>query len=278
MPEPVDVDEVGCQPEAETENRSPDLDCRAAEGGIVDNVDAGELEPPVADPSRRAVLLGATGAVGAAATLMGLGSRAASAAHPDEPGEYIWALNGDGFTVPSDTWTKIPWPWVVLNTTTATVEADQAGWIFPAAAGGIYALVCNIAWDNALSPSNTRIAPPTHRKLARIIQQGLTGSVWNQAAYTASSTDLTYHADLALLGDQDVLSDGSKGYQQQQVYIQFGYEPSQGDQRFWIEVYQNSGVPLACRFDGTSAPATAGRPLMIGLQAPSLMIIKLSSW
>jgi hypothetical protein len=243
----------------------------------VGNVDAGDLGSPVADPARRAVLLGATGVVGAAATMMGLGSGVAGA-HPDEPGEYIWALNGARFTVPSDTWTKIPWPWVVLNTTTATVEANKTGWIFPAAAGGIYALVCNIAWDNAISPSNAPLTPSTHRKLARIIQQGLTGSTWNQAGYTAASTDLTYHADLALRGDQKLLSDGSKGYQQQQVYIQCGYEPSQGDQRFWIEVYQNSGQPLACRFDGTSAPATPGRPVMIGLQAPSLMIIKLSAW
>jgi hypothetical protein len=53
-------------------------------------------------------MLGATGVVGAAATLMGLGSRVASAASADEPGEYIWALNGAGFTVPSDTWTKNP--------------------------------------------------------------------------------------------------------------------------------------------------------------------------
>jgi hypothetical protein len=245
----------------------------------VGDVDAGELGSTLADPARRAVLLGATGlAGGAAVRMMGLGSGVARAASAADPGEYIWALNGDGFTVPSDTWTKVPWPWVVLNTTTATVEADQAGWIFPAEAGGIYALVCNIAWDNAMSPSHGPIAPPTHRKLARFIQQGLTGSAWNQAAYTAASTDLTYHADLALRGDQGLLADGSKGYQQQQVYIQFGYEPSQGDQRCWIEVYQNSGRPLACRFDGTTAPAASGRPMMIGVQAPSLMVIKLSAW
>jgi hypothetical protein len=59
------------------------------------------------------------------------------------------------------------------------------------------------------------------------------------------------------------------------VYIQAGMAPALPDQRFWIEVYQDSGQPLQCRYDGTVAPATQTRPQMVGLQAPSFMAAKL---
>jgi hypothetical protein len=129
-----------------------------------------------------------------------------------------------------------------------------------------------------VGPDGSAIAPPTHRKLARTPQQGLHGSWWDRAAYTAASQELVYHADLALRGSQRRLADGSLGYQQQQVYIQLGWAPTSPDQRVWIEVYQDSGMPLVCRFDGTMAPETADRPPMLGLQAPSLMIAKLCEW
>lgn len=98
----------------------------------------------------------------------------------------------------------------------------------------------------------------------------------DQPAYIGAASDLTYHADLAARGDQTVLSDGSKGYQQQQVTVQAGIPLTGPVTRIWVEVYQDSGMPLACRWDGTNAPKTATRPPVIGLLAPSLMIGKLA--
>ena len=190
------------------------------------------------------------------------------------PGPYIWALNTAGFTVPPNVWTRVPWPQVVINHTPTFVEpSNPANWIFPTAtAHGVWAFVANIAWDNARSPSGVPIQPVTHRKQARIPQQS---AIPNGVAYLGAATEVTYHADLALRGSQAGFSDGTKGYQQQQVYIQAGL-PGVGDnQRFWIEVYQDSGQPLQCRFDGSSVPATLTRPATIGFQAPSLMIERL---
>ena len=99
---------------------------------------------------------------------------------------------------------------------------------------GDTAILCNIAWDNARSPAGEPIAPRTHRKLARIPQQNTGDPQLDQPVNLGSATDLTYHADLALLDDQGSLSDGSKGYQQQQVYIQTGISPHLPDQRTWL--------------------------------------------
>ena len=222
------------------------------------------------DLSRRSLLFGGA-AAGAGAALTRIPAAGAATS-----GLYFWALNLGDVVVPSDTWTKVPWDREMLNTTTVRrLPTDNTTWLFPAAAAGIYAIVANIAWDNARSPSGATISPPTHRKLARIPQQAVANPQNNEPAWTASQSDVTYHADLALRGDQGLLSDGSKGYQEQQVYIQAGYALTQPDQRIWIEVYQDSGMPLALRFDGTLAPKTATRPPMFGIQAPSLMVEKL---
>ena len=229
-------------------------------------------------PTRRSVLIGGAAIAGGAAAVVGGTAAAVAGLDSDSPrpGEYIWAVNPSGVTVPSDTWTKIPWPKLLLNTSKAHLESDHATWVFPVArAAGIYAILCNLAWDNARSPSGEPIAPPTHRKLARIPQQNVGHPQIDQPVNLGSCTDLLYHADLALRGDQEMLSDGSKGYQQQQVYIQTGIARDVPDQRTWVEVYQNSGQPLVCRFDGSSAPKTATHPAIVGLQAPSLMVAKL---
>jgi hypothetical protein len=233
----------------------------------VESKDVGE--PSGAGPTRRSVLLAGGAAFGGAAAALIAGSTVANAA---TSGEYAWAANKVGLTVPHATWTKIPWPHMLLNTTAAHVAIDGATWIFPVpAAAGIYSLLCNVAWDNARSPANKAIAPVTHRKLARIVQQEVGV---NQTAFVGACSDLTYHADLAARGDRGTLADGSKGYQQQQVFVQAGIAPDSA-QRTWVEVYQDSGQPLACRFDGSSAAMTATRPRVLGLLAPSLMIAKL---
>jgi hypothetical protein len=238
-------------------------------------------------PTRRSVLIGGAGLIGGAAATFAVlqadgdteSARASTAGEPRaaaKPNEYIWAINPNGVVVPSDTWTKIPWPKLLLNTSPARLDDDGATWVFPVATtAGIHAILCNIAWDNARSPDGAPIAPRTHRKLARIPQQDTGDPQIDQPINLGSATDLTYHADLALLGDQETLSDGSKGFQQQQVYIQTGISPHVPDQRTWVEVYQNSGQPLVCRWDGSSAPKTADQPQIIGLQAPSLMVAKL---
>jgi hypothetical protein len=235
-------------------------------------------------PTRRSVLIGGAAILGGAAATFAVvqagdhtdEARADQSSAASQHGEYIWAINPAGVVVPSSTWTKIPWPKVLLNTTKVHLDEDGATWIFPVAStAGIHAILCNIAWDNARSPAGDPITPRTHRKLARIPQQNTGHPQNDQPVNLGSSTDLTYHADLALLDDQGSLSDGSKGYQQQQVYIQTGISPHLPDQRTWVEVYQNSGQPLVCRWDGSAAPKTATRPPIVGIQAPSLMVAKL---
>jgi hypothetical protein len=229
-------------------------------------------------PTRRAVLLGgaaiAGGAVAGGGGVAALGSGDSGSASTHR--QYVWALNPDGLEVPSDTWVKMPWPKIALNTAPIHLDSDRCTWVFPVAkTAGIWAILCNIAWDNARSPTGAAIRPVTHRKLARIPQQNVGSPQIGQPVNLGASTDLTYHADLALLRDQEVLADGSKGYQQQQVYIQTGVAPDLPDQRTWIEVYQNSGQPLMCRWDGSSVSQRADNAAIVGLQAPSLMIGKL---
>ncbi len=223
-------------------------------------------------PSRREVLLGGMAAAGAGVAVMS-GAPAAAAL---TSGQYIWGLNPNGVVVPNKTWTVMPWPVVFLNTTTVHVDPDGATWIFPAAsATGIWATLANIVWDNSRSSTGAVINPPTHRKLARILQQDTGTPQLSKSAATGASTDLTYHSDLAALGDEHLLADGSLGLQQQQVYVQLGVGPSRPDQRVWLEVYQNSGQPLFCRWDGSSAPGTATHPPVSGFQAPSFMVAKI---
>jgi hypothetical protein len=195
-------------------------------------------------------------------------------------GTDIWALNNEGFVVPSDGWTKVPWNTIVLNNTPAHLDADDATWIFPiATTAGLWVMLCNVAWDNAKSPDGDSISPATHRKLMRIVQQNAGRPQGDEVAYTGAASEVLYHNDLARLGDQGVLSDGSKGYQQQQVTVQAGFSPEVGtDQRTWVEVYQDSGEPLVCRFDGSSAPKMGDRPRLVGLLAPSIMFGKLCDW
>ena len=238
-------------------------------------------------PTRRSVLIGGAAVLGGAAATFAVvqagdhgeqarADPAGGTGGASQRGEYIWAINPHGVVVPSNTWTKIPWPKVLLNTTKVHLDEDGATWIFPVAStAGIHAILCNIAWDNARSPNGDPITPRTHRKLARIPQQNTGQPQIDQPVNLGAATDLTYHADLALLDDQGSLSDGSKGYQQQQVYIQTGISPKLPDQRTWVEVYQNSGQPLVCRWDGSSSPRTATRPPIVGIQAPSLMVAKL---
>lgn len=230
------------------------------------------------NPTRRSVLLGGVAIAGGTAAVVGgaMATLDGSASGTSTRRQYTWALNPGGLMVPSDVWIKMPWPRLALNTAPIRLDSDKATWIFPAAtASGIWAILCNIAWDNARSPTGAVISPDTHRKLARIPQQSAGTPQIDQPVNLGASTDVTYHADLVLRHDQDVLSDGSKGYQQQQVYIQTGV-PSHGpDSRTWVEVYQDSGQPLMCRFDGSSVPKTGDHAAIVGLQAPSLMIGKL---
>jgi hypothetical protein len=193
-------------------------------------------------------------------------------------GPYLWGLNPNGFAVPSDTWVRVTWPLIPLNTTTVTIDPDGVI-VFPhITAQGIWAIVANIAWDNAFGPNGAPIAPPTHRKLARIPQQDKGTPQVSKPVYAAACTDITYHADLALRGSQDHLSDGTKGYQQQQVYVQTGARVDHPDQRVWIEVYQDSGQTLMVRFDGSWTPGTPTKAPIINYQAPSLMIVKVCDY
>ncbi len=166
----------------------------------------------------------------------------------------ISAINPRGITVPSDQWTVIPWPRVLLNDTPVRLDTDHTTWLFPPGPNEIYTILANIAWDNARSPSGKTIKPPTHRKLIRILQQGTGTPQIDRPAYIDAASDLTYNADLAALGDQMVLSHGSKGYQQQQVTVQAAVPLNATVARIWVEAYQDSGMPLACRWDGTSTP------------------------
>lgn len=224
--------------------------------------------------SRRDLLIGGAAAVGATA-LAGTSPAAAQSSTDDE---YLWWMNKTGFDVPSDTWTPVPWDWYLLNTTAFTPHTDGYSCVMPSSAGGIYALVANIAWDNAFGPDGSPIAPPIHRKLARIPQVGMSGSGWDLVPTTAAATEVFYHPDLASRGDQHRLSDGTFGYQQQQVYIQCGYSTTMPAQRIWIEVYQNSGMTLRCRYDGSYAPGGGGYRQMFAVQAPSLMIGKIAEF
>ena len=108
------------------------------------------------------------------------------------------------------------------------------------------------------------------------MQQGTGTPQIDQPAYIGAASDLTCHADLAARHDQALLSDGSKGYQQQQVTVQAGIPLTGTVTCIWVEVYQDSGMRLACRWDVTSAPRTATRPPAAGLLAPSIMIGKLA--
>ena len=225
-------------------------------------------------PDRRSVLMGGAALFGAAvATHYGTGTAAAAPAATGN--EYFWAINSAGLTVPSDQWIKISWPQIVTNTSKGRLASDKTTWIFPVpAASGIYQVLCNVAWDNAFGPEGSPISPPTHRKLLRIVQQDTGTPQANQLIYLGSASESLYHVDLALRNDQNVLSDGTKGYQQQQVFIQMGIALGLPDQRTWVEVYQDSGQPLVCRFDGSSAPKVGTRAPIVGLQAPSLMVGK----
>ena len=120
--------------------------------------------------------------------------------------------------------------------------------------------------DQAADPPQAGPDPPTRTGTPQI----------DQATYIGAASDLTYNADLAALGDQMVLSDGSKGYQQQQVTVQAAVPLNATVARIWVEAYQDSGLPLACRWDGASTPKTATRPPVVGLLAPSIMIGKLA--
>jgi len=182
--------------------------------------------------------------------------------------------------VPSDRWTTIPWSDVLLNSSPAVLDDDGFTWIYPkGTAAGIWGILLNLAWDNALSPAGDPIAPPTHRKLVRIPQADTGVPQSNYHGVTAASTEVVYHADLAKQGDQLWLSDGTRGYQQQQVYIQAGMDPARTDQRVWVEVYQNSGMDLKVAFDGDwFAPRTATRPGMWALQSPSMMVAYLTDF
>jgi hypothetical protein len=234
--------------------------------------------------SRRNLLTkAAAGAAGAGAMAVGFGAAASPAgAIPGQgnPDLAIWGMNFDGVVVPSDRWTPIPWPNVLLNSSPARLADDGYTWIYPKGdAAGIWGILVNLAWDNALSPSGDPIAPPTHRKLVRIPQADTGVPQRNFPACTAASTEVVYHADLAKMGDQLWLSDGTRGYQQQQVYIQAGMDPARTDQRVWIEVYQNSGMDLKVAFDGNwFAQPTADRLGMWALQSPSMMVAYLTDF
>ena len=182
-------------------------------------------------------------------------------------------MDFDGVVVPSDTWTPITWPAVLINSTPAFLDPDGFTWVFPSGATpAIWGILVNLAWDNAISPDGNPISPPAHRKLVRIPQADAGDPQKSQPAMTAASTEVMYHPDVAARGDQLYLSDGTRGYQQQQVYIQAGMDPSRPDQRVWIEVYQNSGMPLKVAFDGSYAPETLTRPVVYAAQSPSLMV------
>lgn len=226
--------------------------------------------------SRRKFLHAGAGAAGTAA-LAGVARAQPAAAATSGMGISAWAMNTLGFAVPHAVWTKVPFDKVMANNSPARLTADRATWLFPTAtAQGLWSVLFNVAWDNAVGPLGRPIAPKTHRKLARIVQQNVGVPQKAQPVIAGSTDDRTYHADLAKLGDQGVLSDGSKGYQQQQVLMQLGVIHSGPDQRVWVEVYQNSGQSLMCRFDGTRAPATSTRAAVVGVQAPSLMLAKFS--
>src|SRR5262245_54494133 len=139
-------------------------------------------------------------------------------------------------------------------------------------------VLANVAWDNHRSPSGATFAPgelPTHRKLARMPQQDVGSPQLAQTAITGSQSEVVYVAGMP---ENDVLADGSRGFQEQQVFIQAGMRQGFPDQRFWVEVYQNSGVPLRCAFDGSSAPPTATRPRLLAWQAPSFMAVKVTDF
>ncbi len=221
--------------------------------------------------TRRSILKG--GAFATAAMAIG-GSAPATAETANRLD--IWAANPDGLTVPTDRWTLVPWPKTLINDTDVRLDSDGASWLFPPGPEGIFAILANLAWDNAISPSGQAIRPPTHRKLARIMQQGVGVPQLDQIAYSGGASEVVYVADLALRGSQRLLSDGSRGYQQQQVSVQAGMPARGGVSRVWVEVYQDSGMSIACRWDGTNAPRSATRPPVVGLLAPSLMIGKLA--
>lgn len=179
-------------------------------------------------------------------------------------GSYIWGLHTGSVEVPSHTWTIVPWPFVVLNTTTVTVTPEGV-WVFSAeTANGIWAIVANVSWDN---PPNV----PAHRKLVRVPQQDVGTPQINQPAFIGAQTELWTPEGFSTAN----LADGSKGYQEQQVYIQSGVRPGFADQRIWIEAYQDSGVSLTIRFDGSNAPKTKDRPQIVGFQAPSFMAARM---
>ena len=226
------------------------------------------------DPSRRSLLIGGVGV----AALAGCGgSKARTDQTSSDRRQYAWAINSKGLLVPPSAWTKMRYDQTLLNTTTAhLILPDRTTWVFPtASASGIWQVLLNVAWDNAVSPTGQRIAPRTHRKLVRFVQQNLADPQLDQAVIPGASSDLTFHSDLNDLDDQDRLTDGSKGYQQQQTNIQLGVRADGPDQRCWFEVYQNSGQPLMCRFDGSRVPRSGSRPPLTGIQAPSIMIAKM---
>tara|TARA_B110000503_G_scaffold140270_1_gene230673 strand:- start:1235 stop:1912 length:678 start_codon:yes stop_codon:yes gene_type:complete len=224
------------------------------------------------DTSKRHLLASGGLLLGGAALMP---NTASAALKPD----YIWALTKFDQVIPSDEWVILKWDFFPLNTTNAIIDDAQEALVFNSPAdSGMWAIVCNIAWDNALDIKEKAITPPTHRKLARIVMQDVGKPQIDQPAHAMGSTDLTYHSDLALLGDQDFLADGSNGYQQQQVYVQTGFGPDSPSQRFYVEVYQNSGQDIVCRFDGGGGPQTETRSQMVAWQAPSWMLAKISEF
>jgi hypothetical protein len=224
------------------------------------------------DLTRRALLAG--GAVAAAAVACG-GTSSGAEATP-KTGGWIWALHTRDLVVPHATWVKVPWDRIAINTTGAHL-VEGAVWVFPTAtAPGIWGVLLNVAWDNTRSPSGKKIQPKTHRKLARFVQQDVGDPQNDQTMIAGAASESAYLEEYAALGDQDLLADGSIGYQQQQVNIQLGVGRTGPDQRAWFEVYQNSGQPLVCRFDGSHVPKTATTPPISSLQAPSIMVAKMT--
>ncbi len=219
------------------------------------------------DTDKRNFLLGGGILTGGAALMSGSASAARAQVAP-----YILARSTAVQVIPSDQWTTLRWDPLELNTSTAVL--DEAGEIITfdsTITSGIYLVVCNVTWDNRHNKDGKAIQPKTHRKFARIIQQDSRAPQMDQPAYTGSCSDLTYHSDLNEIPD-------SGGFQQQQVYIQWGFAETFVPQRFWMEVYQSSGQDLIVREDKSRSPQKGSRPSVISMEGPLWAISQISEF
>jgi hypothetical protein len=141
-------------------------------------------------------------------------------------------------SIPPNEWTKVKWPYVPVNTTPFTLNADMERWHCPSAAVGLWIVAPLVAWDNSASQG-------PHLRSIRVVQGA---GYW---IIPAETEDQCY----VFAGD----SPHAKKPFHQSGYLQMGLSNTPGG-FFWIEVSHSNPV--------------AQDIITIGMEAPLLMAVR----